>query len=223
VARTFGPRAAGVILSGSLDDGTVGLAAIKNAGGLTIVQDPAEAAFPGMPSYAIDHVHPDHVSRLADIASLLVEFVDKTSSTLAHEHEVAAMGQDRPSFRSQPASELTCPDCGGTLWVVDEKPLLFRCRVGHSFAPESLLLGKQDALEAALWAAIVALEERADLSRRLLRRVDGGTRLGRRYQREIEQNERGAAVLKELAAELINPAEPIGEGDGEGQTDGVTS
>jgi hypothetical protein len=61
------------------DDGTVGLAAVKRAGGLTIVQDPDEAEFRGMPAHALDHVHPQHVVALAKIAPILVEFVNEVA------------------------------------------------------------------------------------------------------------------------------------------------
>ena len=53
-ARTFGPRTLGVLLSGTLDDGAVGLAAVRTAGGRTAVQDPQEAPYPGMPLAAIE-------------------------------------------------------------------------------------------------------------------------------------------------------------------------
>ncbi|HZU78933.1 MAG TPA: chemotaxis protein CheB, partial [Acidimicrobiales bacterium] len=43
VAAVYGRSAAGVVLSGALDDGTSGLAAVKRAGGMTIAQDPEEA------------------------------------------------------------------------------------------------------------------------------------------------------------------------------------
>ena len=99
------------------------------------------------------------------------------------------------------------PDCGGTLFLEGEHPLRFRCRVGHAFSSEGLTLGKQDAVESAVWAAAVALEERADVARRLLRRLDPGRseRLRRRYEAEIEQAERGAATLRKMAGELIGP------------------
>jgi two-component system, chemotaxis family, protein-glutamate methylesterase/glutaminase len=74
-ARTHGPRAIGVILSGTLDDGTAGLAAIKLAGGTTVVQDPEDALYPGMPSSAIERVAVDHVVALDELASLLSELV----------------------------------------------------------------------------------------------------------------------------------------------------
>src|SRR5206468_3631022 len=54
-------RVVGVVLSGTLDDGTAGLAAIKRRGGIAIAQDPQEAAFRGMPVSAIENVDVDHV------------------------------------------------------------------------------------------------------------------------------------------------------------------
>ena len=71
-AQVYGPGAIGVVLSGSLDDGTSGLWTIKRLGGMAIVQDPDEAMFPGMVESAIAHVPVDHVVRLAQLAPLIV-------------------------------------------------------------------------------------------------------------------------------------------------------
>lgn len=56
VARHAGPRAIGVVLSGLLDDGAAGLLEIVRLGGTAVVQDPDEAAYPGMPRAALDRV-----------------------------------------------------------------------------------------------------------------------------------------------------------------------
>ena len=53
LARCAGPRTIGVVLSGMLKDGALGLKAIKDAGGAGLVQEPAEAIFPDMPRNAI--------------------------------------------------------------------------------------------------------------------------------------------------------------------------
>jgi len=59
-AVTHGPRVIGVILTGMLDDGTAGLAAVKKCGGVTIVQDPQDAAYPEMPQSALNALKIDH-------------------------------------------------------------------------------------------------------------------------------------------------------------------
>ena len=71
-ASSAGPRTVAVVLSGVLDDGTAGLEAVAQAGGATVVQDPADAAYPGMPKSAMDHLHVDHVAAAAQLGELLV-------------------------------------------------------------------------------------------------------------------------------------------------------
>ena len=71
-AEAYGPALAGVLLSGANIDGAVGLAFIKQQGGLTFVQDPAEAQVPTMPRSAIALLPPDFVLPLAGIRELLL-------------------------------------------------------------------------------------------------------------------------------------------------------
>jgi two-component system chemotaxis response regulator CheB len=70
-AKAFGDRVTGVILTGLLSDGTVGLKAVHDAGGLTIVQDPAEAEYPDMPASAMKELHVTFCLRLSDIGLAL--------------------------------------------------------------------------------------------------------------------------------------------------------
>jgi two-component system chemotaxis response regulator CheB len=72
-AAAFGPRATGVLLSGVLDDGVAGLVAIRLQGGRTVVQDPTEALYPGMPRNAMRHLVPDHVLSTATMGAVLDE------------------------------------------------------------------------------------------------------------------------------------------------------
>src|SRR5262249_22262730 len=61
VAVCCGPRAVGVVLTGSLSDGASGLWALHRCGGIAVVQDPSDAAFSDMPLNALNRVRPDHV------------------------------------------------------------------------------------------------------------------------------------------------------------------
>ena len=75
-ADVYKERVMGVILSGSLDEGIAGLAWIKRHGGIAIVQDPEEAAFPSMPQNALMHVPVDYTLRNAEISKLLVQLAN---------------------------------------------------------------------------------------------------------------------------------------------------
>ncbi len=67
-------RAIGVLLSGAGTDGTLGLRAIKEKGGLAIVQDPTEAAYNGMPRSAIESGIVDLVLPVAKIAENIIKY-----------------------------------------------------------------------------------------------------------------------------------------------------
>jgi two-component system chemotaxis response regulator CheB len=75
VAQVYGPAAVGVVLTGNLDDGSAGLWTIARLGGVTIVQDPADALFPSMPANAAAQTPPDHLVPIRDLASLLARVV----------------------------------------------------------------------------------------------------------------------------------------------------
>ena len=68
-------RVIGVVVSGSLDDGTAGLRAIKAQGGLAVVQDPDEAFARSMPDSARLHVDIDYIEPMAQLASRLGQLV----------------------------------------------------------------------------------------------------------------------------------------------------
>ena len=208
-AHAYGPAVVGVVLSGTLDDGTAGLIAIKQHGGMAVVQDPAEAVFPSMPANAARFADPDHIVPLDKVAPLLAEIVGEWSQERRARAQ-RADEHDQPADASGAAqhgdpSEFTCPECGGTLWEQQEGDLLrFRCRVGHAYSVESLLADQREALEAALWGAVVALEERADLATRLGQRMEERGRAHRagRYGREASDARRRAGLVREAIAHL---------------------
>jgi two-component system, chemotaxis family, protein-glutamate methylesterase/glutaminase len=183
-ARNYGPFVIGVVLSGTLDDGTAGLLAIKQRGGVAIVQDPKEALYPGMPISAIENVKVDRVLPISEIAKVLVTLayeplenkeIPPVSDDLEQESDIAELEPKamQSSERVGKPSAFSCPDCGGVLWEIEEGNLIrFRCRTGHAFSPESLLAQQSQSLEEALWTALRALEEIAALRQRMAQRAE---------------------------------------------------
>jgi hypothetical protein len=92
----------GVILSGTLDDGTMGLHAIKSAGGLAVVRDPEQAAYPGMPTTAIEHVEVGHVVPVGKMGALLTRLTRGPAlppSVRPPDHQPGAMDVEAGSCR----------------------------------------------------------------------------------------------------------------------------
>jgi two-component system chemotaxis response regulator CheB len=77
VALSAGPRAIGVLLSGVLDDGVLGSAAIRARGGTTVAQQPTNALFPAMPLNALQAGVIDHEVAAADLGSLLMRLAER--------------------------------------------------------------------------------------------------------------------------------------------------
>ncbi len=209
-ARWYGSRVAGVVLTGNLDDGTVGLAAIKKCGGVAIVQDPKDADYPGMPASAIHNVEVDHVVPVAKVGGLLDRLLYEprpagraVCDEVEEEPDAMGISNDPQSTGSEP-SNLTCPECGGTLFEKrGERPLHFRCRTGHAYSPESLLSKQFHTLDGSLWAALRALEENASLSRRLEQRSreHGNLYSSARYEKRAREAEKHAEALRKILIE----------------------
>lgn len=158
-AEARGRRVIGVVLSGTRGDGTVGLATVKASGGATIVQDPAEALYAGMPASALAHVAVDAVVPSERVASTIVSMVKGEDPPPVDRQE------DPPSEPSADHPGITvCPECGGVLSERIEAGVpVWKCRVGHRYSQEGLVEAQALSIEASLWAAIRALEDRARL------------------------------------------------------------
>lgn len=180
-AHAYGERVIGVILSGTLDDGSVGLRVIRRHGGTAIVQEPREALFPQMPRNAIEAAEPQHVAPVAEIARLIAGHTGprpkggerreamSTKMTPNGEEQTALAAEDIPGS----PTGIACPECHGVIWAsYDQEAPQFRCRVGHTFSAESLLDAHQDSVEAALWAGVRALQEQASLTKHLARKAE---------------------------------------------------
>lgn len=184
-ARAHGRRVIGAVLSGALDDGAAGLRTISEVGGVALVQDPASALYPSMPGAALRYTPAARAVPIEDLADAICEAIGETLPGKKEDVDpvIAAVPAEEPDRsddnpRMGTLSAITCPECGGSLWEHDEQGLLrFKCHVGHAYSPDSLQVSQSQALEGALWAALRGLQERAELFRRMARRVGGETRL----------------------------------------------
>lgn len=181
-ALAYGPAAVGIVMTGQLDDGTAGLLAIKDRGGIALVQDPGEATAASMPRSALRHVAVDHCLKVAELAAMMVELArddppepppDSLSRLMEVENRIAAgifsVGDWWVLEQMSTPSGLNCPDCRSALYEVKDPRLVrFRCRSGHAYTALSLLGAQADAHETQLSSLFGAAIEEATLARRMM-------------------------------------------------------
>jgi two-component system chemotaxis response regulator CheB len=232
-ALAFGPRVVGVVLTGYLDDGTAGLAAIKRAGGVAIVQDPLEAEAPYMPRSALRNVEVDYCLKLAAIVPRLVKLASSPAARageppeeampkeLQIEAEIAANGHSSATRVRElgDASMFTCPECQGTLVRLrDRTPVRFRCHAGHAFTAESLAAALAESVEDTLWASVRSLQEQAMLFNHLMEHTGARDEPAELRRRSRDALRRADLVRRALLATVPEqPSEPAETGGNEGR------
>lgn len=199
-AQALDSRVVGVVLSGTRDDGTAGLAAIKSYGGAAIVQDPADAMYPGMPASAIASVTVDAIVPATLVGSTIAEMING-------EDPPPSARRDDPTSDPQPpdAGPVTaiCPECGGVLTEGGEVGVLqWQCKVGHRYSPGTLVDAQAEDVEGALWAAVRALGDRAALLQRMAGDAErrGQARSSRRFRRQAQSASEQAEIVRQALA-----------------------
>lgn len=172
-AVSHGSRAIGVVLTGMLNDGTAGLIAIKRCGGMAIVQDPKEAAYPEMPRSAISNVQVDYCIGVAEMGELLERLCRRPAGKvlpipddIRTESEIAERVLSDVRQVSTLGSQVpyNCPNCGGVLWEIGEEGIdRYRCHTGHAFTADALLVSQSEKIEETLWISLRMFEERRNL------------------------------------------------------------
>ncbi|QNI08921.1 chemotaxis protein CheB [Mycobacterium kubicae] len=209
VALACGPRAIGVLLSGVLDDGVLGLAAIRSRGGTTIGQSPEDALFPALPINARDAGVLDCQSTAVELGAVLQKLSQQEIKELVMEPDPVMETENRIAMASRfstdvdtrqlgTPSNFTCPDCNGALNSVSDGH--YRCQVGHAWTPDALLTARDAEIDGALWVAVRSLQEKARLARRLADKVGHGS-LFRRYTDLAEETEHALRILSERLSE----------------------
>lgn len=215
-------RVLGVILSGMRDDGSAGLAVIKSRGGAAVIQDPDEALYPGMPRSAVASVDADAIvpsQRLAETITAIVngDGPPPPAVPVSAEFDPTAQTGARPPF-DDPLTTI-CPECGGVLRERTGSGVRqWECRVGHRYSPGSLLQAQGEGVEAALWTAVRALEDRRIVLERIADRFEAGdhpasaTSLRRRAIAMAAQENVVRQALVQVAAESLSEVGEEAEG-----------
>jgi two-component system, chemotaxis family, protein-glutamate methylesterase/glutaminase len=208
VGMTYGPRSIAVVLTGMLNDGAAGIADVKRCGGVTVVQNPADALALGMPLAALNSTDVDYRAPLAEIPELIVTLTSQEAGmprdipdSIAAEVSIA-LGRQSDSdlvMKFADPSTLSCPSCHGVLSQMRTRPLRFRCQVGHAFSGEILEHETRGKVEEAIVVALRIVNERAVLCDKLAQEAvrDGAVHAAKVYRERSAEVRGYADVLRE--------------------------
>lgn len=177
-AAAYSTRVIGVVLTGSLDDGTTGMLAIKRSGGTCIVQDPNEAEYPDMPLSVLNNMEVDYCIPLHQMGETIFQITKLNPEKIAAPQDVIIESEiaervvvDYENVRQLGVTSIyACPDCGGGLWDISKqngKSDRYRCHIGHSYSEKDLVVKQGEILESTLWTALRIMEERRNLLKKM--------------------------------------------------------
>lgn len=200
-------RVVGVVLSGTRDDGSAGLALIKENGGAAIVQDPKEAMYAGMPRSALASVAVDAVVPSTEVAAAVVAMVNGDRVPPGDQPpdsrpEAPGPPPQAPDGVVHPVTTI-CPECGGVLSERHQAGVVqWECRVGHRYSPDSLVNAQAQDVESALWAAVRALEDRRIMLERMAHQFETRQQVisARSVRRRAQEARKQAQAVREALA-----------------------
>lgn len=222
VGLCCGGRSIGIVLTGTLSDGASGLWALRKAGGIAVVQDPKDAPFPEMPRNALALSGPQHIATLSDMPHLLDSLTHQSAGPnlplpgrIRFEVETAKTGHYAMEKMDHLGSRsvLTCPDCGGVMWEIEEGDLMrFRCHVGHAYTAEVLSLAEDESVRRALQTAMRGFEERLALLKRMEERAveNGHKELAKTWRSRAQEYQEQASILTRAIQRLDDVAQSNG-------------
>lgn len=177
-AVSYGPAVTGIILSGLLDDGAAGMAAIKKLGGTSIVQHPNDAEFDSMPLSVLKATDADYCVPAPEIPLVLKAISRSNKKPLPMKNDPTITWEN--SFaegRRYPVTDITshatstrhiCPLCAGPLFKIkDDSVHRYRCFTGHAYSAESLIHEMNGKMEHLAWDLYRTLDEKKEILHRL--------------------------------------------------------
>jgi two-component system chemotaxis response regulator CheB len=210
-AVAHGARVVGVVLTGMLDDGTAGLMAISRCGGVTVVQDPEDATYSGMPVNALNNVDVDFCVPVAEMGALLTKLVHQPhgrSKAVPADIRTEAVIAERVLSDVSQVNGLgdqvpyNCPGCGGVLWEMRTPgQKRYRCHTGHSYTRPALLASQSEKIEEMLWISLRMFEERKNLLTSMAKASRGST--ARNASRRRAQETQG--YIDRIRGMLVEP------------------
>jgi two-component system chemotaxis response regulator CheB len=213
-AAYYRERTIGIILTGFLNDGASGMLAIKQSGGHCILQDPNEAEYPDMPLSVLETIEVDHCVPLKEMGKIIVSYTEK-KVLKSHPPPEIVTAESRLSEKNATGIEkvsqlgektvFTCPDCGGSLWKIENGTTKhYRCHIGHAYSERDLDLRQSESIEQTLWVAVRMMEERKIFFLKMSseHQRKGLENLSNPYKKEAKLLERHIENLKSLLIEI---------------------
>jgi len=221
----YGHRTIGIILTGLLDDGTSGMSAIGKAGGICIVQDPADAEYGDMPQSVLNNMEVDYkvsLTKIPTVVEVLMSQPLPLEKAIPVELKIEAditekvMSDLNQLRKIADRSDFICPDCGGGLWAIRNDPMhRYRCHTGHVYTERLLVERQVEGIEESLWVSIRMLEERRNMML-LMRTHDeeaGNLQLAESNQGRAIEIDRHIKKLKQVLTKLVSDVQESEQGN----------